>query len=153
MEVKMLEKASNSDGLADGHLEVLKKINLLVTNWRAVMVDRAATNGAAITKVNTFEDVNVLRAACIPHTLSHVGEKFKAPALDNLMKQVRKSVSHAVSRHDRHFYHWYWAALSHDGAVGTGQRAASLQRGVPPHPADRRWHSLVGIVGTTRATP
>ena len=119
----MLEKASNSDGLADGHLEVLKKINLLVTNWRAVMVDRAATNGAAITKVNTFEDVNVLRAACIPHTLSHVGEKFKAPALDSLMKQVRKSVSHAVSRHDRHFYHW---AL---GCVVTRWRCCRATRG------------------------
>jgi hypothetical protein len=82
VQVKILEGASNSDGLADGHIAVIEELQLRIENWKAAMVDRAATNGAAITKVNEMvEGAQVLRASCFAHTVSHVGEKFKVSAV------------------------------------------------------------------------
>ena len=69
--------------------------------WKAAMLDRAATNTLAIKKIQKPKPVGmalqVLRAACLSHTFSHVGEKFETPHLDKLMKPHRKAVMHPCS--------------------------------------------------------
>jgi len=89
LHVSMLTKSPNAKTLGQSLLSALYSIGgLKVKDLRAIMLDRAATNGAMVNWLNATMGMNVLNAKCTCHTVVKVGEKFKGEELKQFISAL-----------------------------------------------------------------
>jgi hypothetical protein len=79
--------------IANNLLDVLiKDCDLDPADWRASMLDRAATNGKALNEIRTVTKYRPVNVPCFSHTLCKPGEAFKAPEAEAVRKAYNKAV-------------------------------------------------------------
>jgi hypothetical protein len=79
--------------IANNLLTTIKeKCNLDPGDWRAAMMDRAATNQKAIAEIKSTTDYCPTTFPCMSHTLCKPGESFDAPEAMEVRKQYNKAI-------------------------------------------------------------
>ena len=83
--VQILVKTMTGEEIARELVNVLSgEYEISVNRLLAAMHDRASANGVAMTTIKVLYP-NLLDVPCYSHSIDHVGERFKAPTLDELI--------------------------------------------------------------------
>ena len=92
--VALLTKTPISDVLLRTYLWALARLNLKLTDQRAIMMDRAAVNGAMVSKLMRDHGVKGLSAKCCSHTIVRVGTYFSVKVCTSLFSCITSMFQH-----------------------------------------------------------
>jgi len=94
--VAMLKKSPDAVTLCANTQDAIQnRAQRNIAHLRAVMADRARTNGAAARLLKEAKDGKLLEAKCNSHTIVKVGDKFECPDLKRIFAPYRTLVMHA----------------------------------------------------------
>jgi hypothetical protein len=92
--VAMLKKSANHEVLVQSYLRALERMKLKLSNQRAIMADRAATNGKFIRVLKDHHGAPCVNAKCCSHTITRVGVKFEAESCKKICAQITQMFCH-----------------------------------------------------------
>jgi hypothetical protein len=95
LRVAALTKTPNAPTLAANTQEaIVGRGRRKLKDWRTIMADRAATNGAAARLCREAKDGELFEAKCGAHTVVKVGDKFVYPELKRIMHKYTMMIMH-----------------------------------------------------------
>ena len=110
----------NGEAIAKHILDAMNGHNLDGKFWRAVMLDRAATNKRSLVLVKGKKNWKPLSVYCISHGYSGCGKKHKMNTAKKVLKQLTKMVQHKLCKARTFFRSLYNEAPRKGGGVRWG---------------------------------
>ena len=92
LSVRLFSASLTGENVASHLISELRSYGLAPEDWRTCMMDRAATNGAALNRVRELDDYSPSNFPCLSHTFNLPGKEFNCPILDKYRKYYNKGI-------------------------------------------------------------